>query len=69
MHILDITGEAIIFLLVFIFFRFRVGWTKKKLSSGNDQLTGHFQSFLFFNISRPNSKTSKVNQQSVLNIS
>ena len=51
----------------------------KKKSSENDQLTGHFQSFFlfffifrafFFNISRKNSKTSKVNQQywSVLNL-
>ena len=32
----------------------------------NDQLTGHFQSFFFLNIYRTNSKTSKVNQQSVL---
>ena len=32
-----------------IFFRFRVGGTKKKRkkSSENDQLTGHFQSFFF----------------------
>ena len=49
-------------------------------SSENDQLTGHFQifffffffqlfffSFFFYTISRKNSKTSKVNQQSVLN--
>ena len=37
---------------------------KKALkSSENDQLTGHFRAF-FFNIS---SKTSKANQQSVLN--
>ena len=40
---------------------------KKIKGSENDQLTGHFQSF-FFNISRKNSKTSKVNQQSVLNL-
>ena len=38
----------------------------RKKSSKNDKLTGHFQSF-FCNISRTNSKTSKVNQQSVLN--
>ena len=59
-----------------IFFRFRVGGTEKeKKSSENDQLTGHFQSlffffffselfffqsFFFFNISKKNSKTSKV---------
>ena len=51
------------------FFRFRVGGTKKrrKKSSENDQLSGHFLS-IFFNISRTNSKTSKVNQQSVLNL-
>ena len=54
------------------FFRLRVGGgggTKKrrKKSSENDQLTGHFQSFyLFFNISRTNGNTSKVNQQSIL---
>ena len=41
---------------------------KKEKSSENDQLTGLFQSFFFFNISRTNSKTSKVNQQSVLNL-
>ena len=35
-----------------------------KKSSENDQLTDHFQ--IFFNISRTNSKTSKVNQLSVL---
>ena len=40
---------------------------RKKKSSENDQLTGHFQSF-FFNISRRKSKASKVNQQSVLNL-
>ena len=41
----------------------------KKKSSENDQLTGHFQDFfLFFNISRTNSITSKVNQQAVLNL-
>ena len=40
-----------------------------KKSSENDQLTGHFQRFFFFfNISRKNSKTSEVNQQSVLNL-
>ena len=57
-------------------FRFRTGGTKKK-SFENDQLTGHFQSFfssLFslllraFLISPENSQTSKVNQQSVLNL-
>ena len=51
---------------------------EKEKSSENDQLTGHFQSFffffffsfseLFFNISRKNSKTGEVNQQSVLNL-
>ena len=44
---------------------------------GGGGLTGHFQSFFFsepffffcfFNIFRTNSKTSKVNQQSVLNL-
>ena len=39
---------------------------KKKKSSENDLLTGHFQLLFFFvfflNISRTNSKTSKVNQ-------
>ena len=43
------------------------GGRKLKKGSKNDLLTGHFQSF-FFNISRENSKTSKVNQQSVLNL-
>ena len=47
------------------FFRLRVWGTKKP--SENDHLTGHFQSF-FFNISRTNSKTNKVNEQSVLNL-
>ena len=72
--------QARFFLLVDLrefFFRSRVGGTKKKKkkSSENDQLTGHFQSFFFFfqsffffNISRKNSKTNKVNQQSVLNL-
>ena len=40
---------------------------KEEKSSENDQLTGHFQSFFFY-FSRENSKTSKVNQQSVLNL-
>ena len=43
----------------------------QKKSSENVQLTGHFQSFFIFiclNISRTNSKISKVNQQSVLNL-
>ena len=49
-----------------IYFTFMVGVRKK--SSENDQLTGRFQSILF-NISRKkNSQTSKVNQQSVLNL-
>ena len=52
-------------------FKLRVRGNEKK-SSENDQLTGHFQAFffyfIFFNISRTNSKTSKVNQQSVLNV-
>ena len=55
--------EARIFLLLDLrefFFRFRVRGRRKK-SSENDQLTGHFQSFffseLFFNISR---KTVKL---------
>ena len=42
-----------------------LGSRGQKKSAENGQLTGHFQSF--FNISRTNSKTSKVNQQSVLN--
>ena len=54
------------------FFRFRVGGgggggVGGGESSENDQFTGHFQCF-FFNISRKNSKTSKVSQQSVLNL-
>ena len=40
---------------------------KKEKSAENDQLTGHFQSF-FFLIPRANSKTSRVNQQPVLNL-
>ena len=39
----------------------------KKKSSENDQMAAHFQSY-FFNISRTNSKNSKVKQQSVLNL-
>ena len=48
--------------------------TSWKKSSENNQLTGHFQRgffpelFFFFNISRTNSKTCKVNQQSVLDL-
>ena len=48
---------------------------KKKLKNyENDQLTGHFQSFFFlifkafFYFLKKNSKTSEVNQQSVLNL-
>ena len=50
------------------FFRFREGGEGVE-SSENNQVTGHFLNFraFFFNISRKNSKTSKVNQQSVLN--
>ena len=51
------SAEARIFLLVDLkelFFRFRVGGTKKKI-------------FFFLNISRKNSKTGKANQLSVLN--
>ena len=54
------------------------GKKEYKKPSENDQLTGHFQNFFFifffhfqsffFNISRKNSKTSEVNQQSVLNL-
>ena len=50
----------------------------KKKSSETDQLTGHFQSFFFYlflaffffpqYFQKKNSKTSKANQQSVLNI-
>ena len=39
----------------------------RKKSFEYDQLTGHFQRS-FFNISRKNSKTSNVNQQSALNL-
>ena len=46
-----------------------MGGGQKKKSSENDQFTGHFQfsELFFFNISRTNSKTNKVNQYSVLN--
>ena len=37
---------------------------RKKKSSENDQLTGHF----FKNISRTNSKTCRLNLQSVLDL-
>ena len=50
----------------FFFFRFRVAGTKKKLWKW--QVDWSF-SELCLNISRTNSKTSKVNQQSVSNIS
>ena len=43
------------------------GGGAEKINNENDQLTGPFQSF-FFNISRKNSKTIKVNQQSLLNL-
>ena len=74
--------KARIYLLVdlrdFFFSDLGSGGRKKK-SFENDQLTGHFQSFFFFfqfffsflfflNVSITNSKTSKVNQQSVLNL-
>ena len=41
---------------------------KEEKSSENDQITGYFKSFFlilraFFNISKANSSTSKVNQQ------
>ena len=50
-----------------------MGQKTNKKSSENDQLTGHFQSFFlepfFFKyLQKKNSKTSKVNQQSVLNL-
>ena len=48
------------------FFRFRVGDELIRKSSENDQLTTHFQSL--FIISRKNSETGTVNQQSVLNL-
>ena len=71
--------KARIFLLVDLqeyLFRSRVGGQKKinKKSSENDQLTGHFQSFFFFFFffflisPEKNSNTSKVIQQSVLNL-
>ena len=69
-------GKARISLLVDLrnFFS-DLGWgERKKKALKNYQLTGHFQSFFFsfseffFNISRKNSKTSEVNQQSVLNL-
>ena len=49
----DWKGKARIFILVdlrdFFFFRFRGGGgVEEKKSSENDQLTGHFQSFYFF---------------------
>ena len=48
-----------------IFVRFRVGDEQK--SSENDQLTGHFQSFFLISPEK-NSKSSKVNLNSVLNL-
>ena len=44
-----------------------LGSGDEKKSSEKDQFSGHFQS-IFFNIPRTNSKTSKVNQQSVINL-
>ena len=72
-------AEARIFLLVDlqeIFFRSRVGGKKKinKKALKMTSKTGHFQTFFFFraffffNISRKNSETSEVNQQSVFNL-
>ena len=51
------------------FFRFKVRETVKK-SSENDQKTvdWSFESCFFLNISRNNSKTSKLNRKSVLNL-
>ena len=49
-----------------------LGSEAKKKPSKNGHLTGHFQSlfyFSFLDILRAHSKTSKVNQQSVVNIS
>ena len=60
-------GKARIFLLVDLreFFSDLGLGKRKKKSSENDQLTGFFQSFFFFNISRTSSKTSKVNQENL----
>ena len=49
------------------FFRFRVVETKQK-NSENDQLNGHFLELFFHFQSFLISKTSMVNQQSVLNL-
>ena len=46
----------------------RVDTKKKKKSSENDQLPGHFLFFLFYISRKKPSKTSKVNQQSLLNL-
>ena len=46
-----------------------LGGRKKKKSSENDQLTGHYQSFFFLISPEKTVKLiSKVNQQSVLNL-
>ena len=57
------------------FFQIKGRGYEKKISSENDQFNGHFQSFFFhfqsfFSIKylQKNSKTSEVNQQSVLNL-
>ena len=62
-----VIGKARIFLIVDLqdyFFRFRVGRRGEKLKMTTGHSAGHLQRFFsFFNISRTNSKTSKVNQQ------
>ena len=55
------------YLLVGIRKKSDLGSGDDKKHSENDQSTGHFQRV--FDISKTNSKTSKVNQQSVSNIS
>ena len=59
-------GQNILFVdSQIFFFRFRVGGRKKNEKSF---FSFFFRAFFLFNISRKNSKSSKVNQQSTLNL-
>ena len=68
--VFTILRSKMMFIKTYIFFSDLGLGDERKKRSENDQLTGDFQSFFycFFNISRTNSKTIKVHQQSVLNL-
>ena len=50
------------------FFRFKVGVEGGTKKINKKALTGHFKAFFFLISPEKNSKTSMVNQQSVLNL-